>query len=79
MEQKIRYHILLLLQQRGLEKSICPSDVARHLFPEDWRDHMDTVRTVARKLAKEGLIRITQGAETIDPDNFSGPIRLRIN
>ncbi|MEM6723158.1 MAG: DUF3253 domain-containing protein [Bacteroidota bacterium] len=79
MEQKIRYHILLLLQQRGMEKSICPSDVARYLFPEDWREHMEAVRMVAKKLAKEGLIRITQGEETVDPDNFAGPIRLRIN
>ncbi|MEM6726389.1 MAG: DUF3253 domain-containing protein [Bacteroidota bacterium] len=79
MEQKIRYHILLLLQQRGQGKSICPSDVAKYLFPDDWRDHMETIRQVAWKLAKEGLIRITQGEQTVDADDFSGPIRLRIN
>lgn len=57
--------------------TICPSEVARALFPEDWRPHMERVREAARRLVAAGEIEITQGGRPVDPDHARGPIRLR--
>jgi len=40
---------------------------------------MEPTRNVARRLAKQGLIVITQkGVPVKDVDNFKGPIRLKL-
>jgi hypothetical protein len=39
---------------------------------------MDAVRKVAVKMALEGVIEITQKGRVVDPENFRGPIRLRL-
>jgi len=78
-DQRIRSTILNLCKKRGPEKTICPSEVARNLFPSDWRRHMDEVRREARTLAARGDILITRGSNLLDPNApFGGPIRLRM-
>lgn len=70
--------ILRLLDSRAAGGSICPSDVARAEYPQDWRKHLEDVRQAARHLARKGLIEITQRAAPLDPDApFRGPVRLR--
>lgn len=72
--------MLELLGQRAEAASICPSDVARTLGRDEaqWRALMVPVRQVAARLARDGVILITQGDVTLDPDNIDhGPIRLR--
>lgn len=49
-----------LLSQRDPDKTICPSEVARALRDDDWRDLMDPVRAEAAALADAGVIDITQ-------------------
>lgn len=51
-----------LLSQRDPDKTICPSEVARALRDDDWRDLMDPVRAEAAALADVGVIDITQKA-----------------
>lgn len=69
--------ILRLLDART-DASICPSEVARAEYPNDWRKHMDDVREAARHLARRGLLTITQRGKRLDPERaFRGPIRLR--
>lgn len=67
-------------EQRGFEKTYCPSEVARELFPDDWRDKMDLVREVADNLVKEGKLIVLQKGEIKDelPSKLTGPIRLQI-
>ena len=78
-ESTIAQQMLLLLDKRGTDKSICPSEVARALADEsDWRALMEPVRLVARKLARQGDLLITQRGEPVDPDDFKGPVRIRI-
>ena len=67
-----------MLLVRGPGKTICPSEVARKLFPEDWRNQMEGVRTEARKLVKEGKLLITQKGEIVDPEACKGAIRLKL-
>lgn len=39
---------------------------------------MCPTREAAKKLARQGLIQITQKGRVVDPDDFKGPIRLRL-
>ena len=69
--------ILDLLKQRSGGKTICPSEV----LPSDLKSDatmMEHVRRSARLLAVEGLIEITQRGRAVDPQDFRGPIRLRL-
>lgn len=65
--------------QRGIEKTYCPSEVARTLFPENWREKMDAVRWVADELWKDGKLVVLQFGEilAIPPSEVKGHIRLR--
>ncbi len=73
----LRTAVLDLLAQRKPTSSICPSDVARRVRPDDWRPLMDPVRAAARDLVESGEVEITQGGEVVDPDTARGPIRIR--
>lgn len=81
MEQHsgIRETILDIANSRGPEKTTCPSEIARMLFPDDWRTHMKNVRNVAIELHLEGKVVITQKGMPVDVDQIKGPIRIKIN
>jgi hypothetical protein len=64
--------------ERGPEKSTCPSEIARMLFPKHWRAHMKEIVEVAIALQKSGEIAITQKGMPIDICNFKGPIRFKL-
>ena len=76
----IRATILRLAGQAGPAKSICPSEVARAMAPEDaWRPLMGPVRAEAVKLAQEGRLEILRHGKPLpDPATPRGVIRLRI-
>ena len=70
--------VVTLAAQRGADKTICPSDAARAIGGEHWRDHLDDVRAVARELARTGRIEVSQRGKALDPDEtWKGPIRIR--
>jgi len=77
-DKKIENEILEMLLRRGEGKTICPSEVARKLYSDTWREEMEHVRQIARKLVKEEKIVITQAGQEVDPDSFKGAIRLRL-
>lgn len=81
LDQLIEATVLALLSERSPEASVCPSEVARALFPQDeeaWRAAMPRVRAVAVVLARRGRLRITRKGVTLAPEQLgSGPIRLR--
>ena len=68
--------ILRLTAQRGADKSICPSEVARALRP-DWQRLMPAIRQAAARLAAAGQIEILRHGKPVDPAGFKGVIRLR--
>ena len=79
MNQRLRTTILELARERGPDKTICPSDAARAIGGDDWRDLMDDARDVARELARAGDVEISQKGTVLDPDQpWRGPIRIRI-
>lgn len=76
--RRLRETILKLSRERGPDKTICPSDAARAIGGDDWRDLMDEARETARELARNGDVEITQKGEVLDPNaTWRGPIRIR--
>ena len=71
--------ILELLGQRAAGATICPSDAARAVGADDWRDLMEPARRAARRLVAAGTVTITQKGVPVDPSDFRGPIRIRLN
>jgi hypothetical protein len=57
--------------------TICPSDAARAIWPDVWRDRMDEVRAAAGRLVDRGEVEITQKGEVVDLATAKGPIRIR--
>ncbi|MDY6949056.1 MAG: DUF3253 domain-containing protein [Pseudomonadota bacterium] len=72
-----RTRILELLQARGPDKTICPSEL---LSGEDKQNPalMEQVRASARTLVSQDLIEFTQRGKVVDPAAARGPIRLRL-
>lgn len=69
--------IVQLLFERERGKTICPSEVVRLLYPENWQDKMEDVRRAARRLVHKNVIMITQKNQAVDV-NAKGPIRLKL-
>jgi hypothetical protein len=70
--------IVALLEKRSPGATICPSEAARELDAESFRDLMPEVRDAARRLVAAGRIEVTQKGRVIDLDHARGPIRLRL-
>ncbi|TAG80569.1 MAG: DUF3253 domain-containing protein [Burkholderiales bacterium] len=79
MELKVKSSIIQLCESRAPDGTICPSEVARAVWPDDWRTHMEDVRAVGVELAKANVIEITQRGIVLDPSNeIRGAIRYRV-
>lgn len=79
LDAHLEQAILDLLAKRDPSSTICPSEAARAVDPEHWRDLNERTRQAARRLANDGKIRIMQKGKPIDPTNARGPIRLALN
>lgn len=73
LENKIRE----LLDARSRDSTICPSDVARAMSDDNWRELMEPVRRAARRMVDAGEVQITQKGTVVDPSTAKGPIRIR--
>jgi len=76
----ISAEILRQTAERGADKSICPSEVARALAPDAWRPLLGPIRAAAIRLAREGRVEVLRKGKPADPnqDEVRGVIRLRI-
>jgi hypothetical protein len=72
----IKKEIIASLKNRS--SSICPSEIARKVFSDNWGNQMENIRAVARLLAKDEFLIITQKNIELDPDKLKGPIRLKL-
>jgi hypothetical protein len=70
--------ILTMAAERAPDKTVCPSEIARALFPDDWRKHMDEVRAEAIKLQKTGKVQIAQKGKPVNVDHIKGPVRIKL-
>lgn len=76
VDARIEALLIELVDARGVGKTICPSEVARALRPDDWREWMERVRQAARRLVARGELAIFQGGHVVDPDHARGAIRI---
>jgi hypothetical protein len=77
-DEALERAILDLLARRPEGATICPSEAARAIFPDDaWRERMEDARMAARRLVARSEIEICQGGRVVDPSTAKGPIRLR--
>lgn len=65
-----------LLRHRAHDSSICPSEVARTVHWEHWRDILPTVRQSVDVMVTLGEIVMTRG-ESVVESSAGGPVRLR--
>jgi hypothetical protein len=76
-DRKLEDAIRTLLDTRARGSSICPSEAARAVGGDDWRDLMEPARRAARRLMAAGEVEITQKGALVDPSRAKGPIRIR--
>lgn len=76
-EAAIEAMILSHVAERGPDKSICPSEIARAMGA-DWRTKLSAVRRAAIRLALAGRIDILRKGKRVDPVDVKGVIRLRV-
>ncbi|MEM8804805.1 MAG: DUF3253 domain-containing protein [Cyanobacteria bacterium P01_G01_bin.38] len=75
---QIQTCILTQVAQRGPDKTICPSEIARALGGDDWRGLMAPVREQGRQLAAAGKIWVMQKGQRVDAERAKGAIRYRV-
>ena len=56
----IRARLLKLARKRGKYKTFCPSEIARSIDKENWRDLMHSVKLEGKKMVNENLLLCTQ-------------------
>lgn len=66
-----------LLDQRRAGTTICPSEAARAVDPDGWRELMPAARAAAGRLAAAGDVEVTQRGEVVDVATARGPVRIR--
>ncbi|WP_448617123.1 DUF3253 domain-containing protein [Geodermatophilus sp. URMC 65] len=66
-----------LLDDRRPGATICPSEAARAVDPEGWRELMPAARAAAGRLAAAGQVEVTQRGEVVDVATARGPVRVR--
>lgn len=75
--------IRALLRERGADKTVCPSEVARAMAAasgsKEWHSLMPRIRETAAKLAARGELVVTQKGNVVDAIGVHGSIRLAIS
>jgi uncharacterized protein DUF3253 len=66
-----------LLDRRRPDASVCPSEAARTVDPDGWRELMPAARAAAGRLAAAGAVEVTQRGEVVDVATARGPVRVR--
>ena len=77
IDRELETAIADLLDARGAGKTICPSEAARRVDPQDWRPLMEPARRAAGRLVEAGEVEMTQRGQVVDPATVRGPVRLR--
>ena len=77
VDRRLESSIVALLDKRARTSTICPSDAARDVDAEGWRDLMEPARQAAARLVERGVVVITQGGRVVDLATAKGPVRIR--
>ncbi len=76
VEERARRATLALLVRRGAGVTACPSEVARALDAQGWREAMPAVHAAVDALVADGWVRLSwRGVDLAERD---GPYRIRL-
>jgi hypothetical protein len=73
---RIRAILLALADERRPDKTFCPSEAARRLAPDTWRECLPMVRDEAMRLVRAGKLRCTQCGREVNAATARGPLRF---
>lgn len=76
-DRELEATILALLAQRPAKETISPSDAARAVGGDAWRELEEPARRAARRLVAAGAVEIMQGGRVVDASLVKGAIRIR--
>lgn len=79
--ESLRAEILRAVHERGIGKTVCPSEIARNLAGTDekvWRLLMQPIRRAASALSDEGLVVIRRKGRPVAPADLKGIYRLSL-
>ena len=65
-----------MLGRRCADATICPSEAARAIGGDAWRNTMPVVHAAVRALAHEGVVEVRQRGEVRDPVTVVGAYRI---
>ncbi len=77
VDRRLEQAIGALLDDRRAGATICPSEAARAVDAEGWRELMPAARAAAGRLADAGAVEVTQGGEVVEVGTARGPVRIR--
>ena len=77
LDRALERTIDTLLAERRAGTTICPSEAARAVDPDGWRELMPAARAAAGRLAAGGQVEVTQRGEVVDVATARGPVRIR--
>ena len=77
VDRALEERITDLLGARAAGATICPSEAARAVDPQGWRDLMPAARDAAGRLAATGDVEVTQHGSVVDVATARGPVRVR--
>ena len=77
VDARLERAIDALLDARRAGATICPSEAARAVDPDGWRELMPAARAAAGRLAAAGQVEVTQRGEVVDVATARGPVRVR--
>lgn len=72
-KQEIKNRILTFKKMRGHQKPVSTSEVTKDLFSDIWRDHVDEVQTITRKMQIKTKNRNPKNAPDLSIDNTKRP------
>lgn len=78
VDRELEAALLALAEQRGPSKTLCPSEAARRVRPEDWRPLLERTRNAARRLIAAGHLDMMQKGKVVDASTARGVVRLRL-
>lgn len=80
MSETIEDLVFRLASERGLGKTICPTEAAKAAAEqrgeEDWHGRLSDVRAAAVRLARRGKLAVYRKGKPVDPNNFKGIYRI---
>jgi hypothetical protein len=77
VDARLERAIDALLDERPAGATICPSEAARAVDPDGWRQLMPAARAAAGRLAAAGQVVVTQRGAVVDVATARGPVRVR--